>query len=127
MKTFFEYLFYKIAKLNIRFTEPDRAIISVSGVQMNIVINIFIFFYCIIFPSKRGLSYYEILVYLIIFFIIDHFNVKIYEGRFEEFDKRWGKENRKQKIIGYLIVILIIVASFGLFFINGWIFDRYKK
>lgn len=126
-KTFFEYLFYKIAKLNIKLTKPNRAIVSVSGVQMNIVINIIIFFYCILFPSKRGLTNYEILIYFIIFFIIDYFNVKIYEDRFAELDKRWGNETIKRKIIGYIIVILTIIFSFGLFFLNGWIFGRFKK
>ena len=126
-KTFFEYLFYKIAKLNIKLTKPNRAIVSVSGVQMNIVINIIIFFYCILFPSKRGLTNYEILIYFIIFFIIDYFNVKIYEDRFAELDKRWGNETIKRKIIGYIIVILTIIFSFGLFFLNGCIFCRFKK
>ncbi len=128
MKTFFEYFFYKIAKLNIRFTKPDKAIASVSGVQFLLIFNVIIFFHSIFIPhTSRKLNYIEIIFILALLFFINYLNTPIYQGRYEEFDKRWGNENRKKKIIGYIIVILTIVVSFGLFFINGWIFDRFKK
>ncbi|MEM0543619.1 hypothetical protein WFZ85_13430 [Flavobacterium sp. j3] len=127
-KTFFEYFFYRIAKLNIKFTKPDRAIASVSGVQFLIVLNIIIFFYSLLVPhTKRSLNYIEIIFILALLFIINYLNIPIYEGRYEEFDKRWGNETRKRKIIGFIIVFLTIIFSFGLFFINSWIFDRFNK
>jgi hypothetical protein len=126
-KAFFEYFFYRIAKLNLRFTKPDRAITSVSLVQLHILVNILLFFEGLMFPNKRGLTYYEVIIYFVLFFIIDYFNVKIYEGRYEEFDKRWGNEPRKKKIIGLFVVISAIIFSIGLIFINGLIFDRFKK
>ena len=126
-KTFFEYFFYRIAKLNLKITKPDRAVTSVSLVQQNILINILFVFQGIMLPDKRGMTYYEVIIYFVLFFTIDYFNIKIYKGRYEEFDKRWGNEPRKKKIIGMFIVIGFIIFSFGLFFINAWIFDRFKK
>lgn len=127
MKTFFEYFFYKIAKLNIKFTKPDKSIASVSGVQFLVILNIVIFFYSLLLPhSSRKLNYIEIIFIVGLLFVINYLNMPIYQGRYEEFDKRWGNEDRKKKIIGYIIVILTIVASFGLFFINGWIFGRFR-
>lgn len=126
-KTFFEYFFYRIAKLNLRLTKPDRAITSVSLVQLNISVNIFLFFQASLFPDKRGLAYYDIIIFYALFFTIDYFNIKIYKGMYEKFDERWGNESRKKKIIGMFIVMGFILFSFGLYFINGWIFDRFKK
>ena len=60
-------------------------------------------------------------------FLINYINISKYEGRYEEFDNRWRNESAKRKVIGYIIVILLIIFSFGLFFINGWIFGKFKK
>ena len=126
--TFFEYFFYKIAKLNIKFTKPDKTIASVSGVQFLIILNIFIFFYSLLSPhTSRGLNYIEIIFIVALLFLIIYINISKYEGRYEEFDNRWRNESAKRKVIGYIIVILLIIFSFGLFFINGWIFGKFKK
>lgn len=126
-KRFFEYFFYRIAKLNLRFTKPDRAITSVTAVQFSIIMNIFLAIYLMLFPNiKRNFTIYEILALLAVFFTIDYFNTRIYKGRFEEFDKRWNNEPRSRKVVGMFVVIGFIIFSLGLIFINGLIFDRYK-
>jgi hypothetical protein len=64
-KTFFEYFFYKIAKLNIKFTKPDRAIASVSGVQFLIVLNIIIFFYSLLVPPPLPRESFRVVLNII--------------------------------------------------------------
>ena len=127
-KTFFEYFFYRIARLNLRFTKPDRAITSVTGVQFLLIMNLLLVIYSLVFPNdRRSFSGYEIIILLVIFFTIDYFNVKTYKGRYEELDRRWENESHKKKTIGMFIVIGFIIFCFGLLFITGFIFDRFKK
>ena len=127
-KSFFEYFFYKIAKINIKYTKPDRAIVSVSALQVSIVMNVIIFFQSLFYPQpKRHLSIYDLIIFLVLFFTIDFFNTKIYEGRYEELDKRWGNETQKGKTIGLVIVLFSIIFSLSLIFINGLIFGKFRK
>jgi flagellar basal body-associated protein FliL len=62
----------------------------------------------------------------VIFFGLDYYNNKLYKGRFEEFDTRWGNEPKKKKVINMIVIVLTIIIAWGLVFINAWIFGRYK-
>lgn len=127
LKNFFEYIFYRIAKTNLKISDPYLAIGSVTAIQTSIVINLIIFFYYSFFPQpKRPLSLEELLVILLVFFTIDILNLKIYRGRYNELDARWANQTQKEKVVGLIIVYLTIVASLSLFILNAWIFDRFK-
>jgi hypothetical protein len=125
MKTFFEYLYYRIAKLNF-VKDFERATISVTMCQTLIIVNLYIFLIMGPFEIKGKLSPIEYIIYLAIFFGLDFYNNKLYKGRFEEFDRKWGSEPKKTKMIGMIKVISFIILCHGLFFINGWIYNRYK-
>jgi hypothetical protein len=127
MKTFFEYFYYRIAKLNFGNNNPERAMIGLTSCQTIILLNVIMSVYLLIFPDiKRKFHVYEIIIILIIFFAIDYYNSKLYKGRYEEFHKRWGNESKKKKVINFIWVILFILFSWGLIFINSWIFGRFK-
>lgn len=125
MKTFFEYLYYRIAKLNF-LKNYERATITVTVCQTLIIVNII--FFTIYGPFKiiGKANPMEYIIFLAIFFGLDYYNNKLYKGRFDEFDKKWGNENNKDKILGMIKVISFIIFCWGLIFINGWIYSRYK-
>ena len=126
MKTFFEYLYYRIAKLNF-VNNFERAIISVTIVQFLVIINAFLIINLKLFNGvERKFKTYEIIIFLLLFFGLDYYNNKLYKGRFEEFDARWGNESKKKKIFNMIIIVLTIIIAWGLVFINAWIFGRFK-
>lgn len=125
MKTFFEYLYYRIAKLNF-VKNFERATISVTICQTLLIVNVIFFLIYGPFEIRGKSNSYEYLGFLAIFFGLDYYNNKLYKGRFEEFDKKWGNEPKKDKIIGMIKVISFIILCWGLVFINGWIYNRYK-
>jgi hypothetical protein len=126
MKTFFEYLYYRIAKLNF-VKDFERATISVTVCQTLIIVNVIFFLIYGPFEIHGKLNNYEYFGFLAIFFGLDYYNNKLYKGRFEAFDQKWGNEPKKDKIIGMIKVISFIILCWGLFFINGWIYDRYQQ
>ena len=128
MKTFFEYFYYRIAKLNFKGNKPERAIISVTMTQFMVMLNILMGIYLLIFPDiRRKFNIYESIFIIILFFVIDFYNGKLYKGRYQEFEERWGQETRQKKIKKMFVIVLTIVVAFCLVFVNAWIFDRFKK
>jgi hypothetical protein len=100
MKKLFEYFYYRIAKLNFKDNRPERAIISVTATQCVVLINILMAISLMIFPEvKRKFNVFEMVFILVIFFGLDYYNNKLYKGRFEEFDARWGNEPKEKKVI----------------------------
>lgn len=125
MKIFFEYIFYRMAKLHPS-KEYHEGTLSLTICQTSIIVNIIFFLIYGPFEIHRKSNNYEYLGFLVIFFGIDYYNNKLYKDRFEEFDKKWGNESKKDKIVGMIKVISFIFLCWGLFFINGWIYNRYK-
>lgn len=127
MKKLFEYFYYRIAKLNFKDNRPERAIISVTATQCVVLINILMAISLMIFPEiKRKFNIFEMVFILAIFFGLDYYNNKLYKGRYEEFDAKWGNEPQKKKVINMIIITLVILISWGLIFVNAWIFGRFK-
>ena len=124
MKVFFEYFYYRIAKLNFK-KNYERAIISVTVVQHLMLVNLYFFLVAGPLEIRGKFSAMEIIIYLAIFFGLDFYNYKIYKDRFDEFEEKWGNESNKMKTIGIIKVLLFIIFSFSLIFINGWIYDRF--
>ena len=85
-----------------------------------------LYFFIIIGPLgiKRKLLTIEYIFFLTIFFGLDFYNHKLYKGRFEEFDKKWGNEPKINKILGMIKVMAFIILCWGFFLITAWIYDR---
>ncbi|MEC4050184.1 hypothetical protein OX284_012140 [Flavobacterium sp. SUN046] len=127
MNRFFEYFYYRIAKLNFKGNNPERAIISVTITQSIIILNVIMGLILYIFPEiKRKFNIFEILFILLVFFGLDYYNNKIYKGRYDEFNERWSNESKTNKIINMFFLILFIIFSWGLIFIFGWINGRFN-
>lgn len=122
---FFEYFYYRIAKLN--FTKDyERAIISITMCQFMIILNIVIFLVIGPFEIKGKISPLEYVFFVLIFFVLDWYNNKLYNGRFQEIEKKWSTESENEKAVGLIKVFFFIILSFGLTFVNGWIYSRYQ-
>lgn len=131
MKNFFEkYIYYHSVYFKKVFPKWDgwqsHSIMSLTGCQTLLIVNLtFIFIYGP-FNIKRKLNIIEIFIFLAIFFALDYYNNKLYAGRFTEFNDRWKNEQRREKIFSISKIIFFITISWGLIFINGWLFNRYR-
>ncbi len=123
MKTFFEYMYYRIADLNFS-RDYERAIISVSGSQLGYILNIYSTTTILLWDEKRKFTIIEFLGITTTFFILDYLNTKLLKNRFEEFEKRWGKDRKSKKVWGLALVFTFIFFSLGGVFISGWITGR---
>lgn len=132
MKNYFKRQYYYMSKYNKKMFKnwagwESQAIISITMVQFLVVLNVLIGIYIAFNPeTKRKFNIYEIIIFIVLFFGLDHYNNKLYKGRFEEFDARWGNESKKKKIINMVIITLTIIIAWGLVFINAWVFGRFK-
>ncbi len=118
-------MFYRMAKLHPK-KEYHEGTLSLTVCQTLIIINIIFFLIYGPFEIKRKSNPIEYIVFLLIFFGLDYYNTKLYKGRFEEFDKRWTNESKKDKLIGMIKIISFVIFCWGLILINGWIYNRYK-
>ncbi len=125
MKTFFEYLYYRIAKLNF-VKNYERAIISVTVCQTLIVMNIAFFLIYGPLKIKGKFNTFEMFFILAIFFGLDYYNSKLYKGKYDKLNEKWGNQSKKDKIMGMIIVVSFIILCWGLVFINGWLYKRLK-
>jgi hypothetical protein len=125
MKKFFQYLFYRMARTSPKKKYND-GIISVSICQTLIIVNIIFFVIYGPLEIHGKITDIEYFLFFVIFFGIDYYNNKIYNGKFEEFDKKWRNESKKAKVFGMIKVVSFIIFCWGLVFINGWIYNRYK-
>ena len=128
IKTFFEYFFYRIAKLNFKNGNQNNAIISVTVCQFLILGNILMAISISIFPEiKRKFNIYEIAFIVLLFFGMDYYNSKIYKDNYDKFDERWKNESKRKKLTKMIFVVLFIIFAWFLVFVNAFIFDRFKK
>lgn len=132
MKYFFKKQYYYMSKYNKKIFKnwngwESQAIISITMVEFLIILNILVGIYLAFSPeTKRKFNTYEIIIFLVLFFGLDYYNNKLYKGRFEEFDELWGNESKKNKIISMITIVLTIIIAWGLVFINGLLFGRFK-
>jgi hypothetical protein len=126
MKRFFEYYFYRIAKLNFK-KDYEIASASVTGVQFIIIINVLLFFYLLLGLKDNLSEKGDTVISCIIGFVLFTYNYRLYNGKYKIFDDRWGNDSGKKKIIGMIKVILFILFSCSLFFVNGLIFHLFEK
>ncbi|WP_369753644.1 hypothetical protein AB3G34_05080 [Flavobacterium sp. WC2409] len=128
IKTFFEYFFYRIAKLNFKNGNQNNAILSVTVCQFLILGNILMAIYISIFPeTRRKFNIYEIAFIVLLFFGMDYYNSKIYKDKYDKYDERWKNESKRKKLTKMILVVLFIIFTWFLVFVNAFIYDRFKK
>lgn len=131
MKLFFEeYIYYHSIYFKKIFPKwnnwESHTIISLTICQTLIILNFLFFLIYGPLKLKGEFNPVEYFAILAIFFGLDYYNNKLYKGRFEEFDKKWKNVERRRKIIKLLIMVIFTFFCWGLLFINGWIYSRYK-
>lgn len=118
MKDFFDYHYYRVAKFYYKRDGSDAttALISVSAVQGWLVINILLFIKELFFQDIE--LTYGWIVFLTVMIGVLIYNKKKYKNKYSELRNRWIHENSKDKAINGLIIILTIIFSWLLIFIN---------
>ena len=124
MKTFFEYVFYRIAKLNYNGKRAERASIAISACQGVIIINVLLFLGNYFFPNQRFNKNINFIIVLVIIFTLEYFNSKLYYRKYAEFHKRWRYESRTDKTFKMIGVILFVTAIWSLFLLNAYIIAK---
>lgn len=121
---FFDYHFYRVAKYYYKRDGSDAvtALISVSSVQSWIIINILIFMKDIFFREIK--FEYDWVIILLIMGSTYLYNKKRYLKKYIVLREKWSKESEEKKWINGIIIITI-VFSWSLIFINGLIFNKY--
>lgn len=118
MRDFFDYHYYRVAKFYYKRDGSDAttALISVSAVQAWIVINILLLIKEVFFQDTK--LTYGWIVFLGVMVVVLIYNKKKYKNKYSELRNRWIHENSKDKAINGLIIILTIIFSWLLIFIN---------
>jgi hypothetical protein len=127
MKYFFDYHYYRVAKFYYKRdgSSATTALISVSAVQGWIIINILIFIKELFFQDINLKKYGWIIFLIVMVGILIYNNIR-YKNKYQELRNRWINENRKDKTINGLIIILTIIFSWLLIFINLFILKMIK-
>jgi hypothetical protein len=127
MKYFFDYHYYRVAKFYYKRdgSSATTALISVSAVQGWIIIKILIFIKELFFQDINLKKYGWIIFLIVMVGILIYNNIR-YKNKYQELRNRWINENRKDKTINGLIIILTIIFSWLLIFINLFILKMIK-
>lgn len=122
---FFDYHFYRVAKYYYKRDGSDAttALISVSSVQSWIMINILIFIKDFFFREIK--FEFDWVIILLIMGGTYLYNKKRYLKKYIVLREKWSKESDKKKWINGIVIIVTIVFSWSLIFLNGLIFNRY--
>lgn len=121
MKDFFDYHYYRVAKFYYKRDGADAttALISVSAVQAWIIINILLFFKESFFQDIK--FKYGWVIFLIIMIGVLIYNKVKYKNKYSELRNRWINEEKNDKTIKGVMIILIIIFSWLLIFFNLFI------
>lgn len=127
MKDFFDYHYYRVAKFYYKRdgSSATTALISISAVQGWIIINILIFIKELFFQDINVKKYGWIIFLIVMVSILIYNNIR-YKNKYQELRNRWINENRKDKTMNGLIIILTIIFSWLLIFINLFILKMIK-
>lgn len=127
MKDFFDYHYYRVAKYYYKRDGVDAttALISVSAVQAWILINILLFIKELFFQDINLKKYGWIIFLIVMVGTLIYNNIR-YKNKYQELRNRWINENRKDKAINGLIVILTIIFSWLLIFFNLFMLKMIK-
>lgn len=129
MRNFFDYFYFRFAqkKFKSQGASADTALLNITSVQLLVITNIYLFFSSLIDGEARKLFLYEKILFVLLFILIYYLNHKKYKGKYLEFRERWKDETKNQRRIKWVIIVSVIIMSWGLFFVNALIFGRFKK
>ncbi|WP_241331037.1 hypothetical protein [Chryseobacterium arthrosphaerae] len=118
IRDFFNYHYYRVAKFYYKRDGADAttALISVSAVQGWIIINILLFIKETLFNNEK--LKYGWVVFLVVMVSILFYNKKKYKNKYLELRSKWINEEKNNKIFNGILVILTIIFSWSLIFIN---------
>ncbi|GEN74255.1 hypothetical protein [Chryseobacterium lathyri] len=124
IKDFFDYHYYRVAKFYYKRDGADAttALISVSAVQTWIIINVLLFIKELFFQNEK--LKYGWIVFLFIMIGILIYNKRKYKNKYLELRNKWVSEKKKEKTVNGLIIILTIIFSWCLIFINLFILKK---
>ncbi|MEI3790167.1 MULTISPECIES: hypothetical protein [unclassified Chryseobacterium] len=124
IKDFFDYHYYRVAKFYYKRDGADAttALISVSAVQTWIIINVLLFIKELFFQNEK--LKYGWIVFLFIMIGILIYNKRKYKNKYLELRNKWVNEKKKEKTVNGLIIILAIIFSWCLIFINLFILKK---
>lgn len=126
IRDFFSYHYYRVAKFYYKRDGADAttALISVSAVQGWIIINILLFIKETLFNNEK--LKYGWVVFLVVMVGILFYNKKKYKNKYLELRSKWINEEKNDKIFNGILVILTIIFSWSLIFINLLILKNIK-
>lgn len=123
MKTIFDYIFYRLAKVYYKTDGPKSfgPFVILSLIQVFLIINLILlieFNGVLDFITKK--SDISKIFYLIIFFLFMFLNFKRYKHKFNLLDQKWKSQARKHKIINDLLILIAVLflILFSGFLIN---------
>jgi hypothetical protein len=111
---FFEYLYYRITKAYYKWDgdEGITAIIAISMLQTLLIGDFIIFIIRLFLDRGETLEYAKIAsgIGVGVFLILGFVNFLKYRKKFDEYQLKWGNENKiKKRIRGVLIVVSLII------------------
>lgn len=127
MWKFFDYHYYRVAKFYFKRdgVTAITALISVSSIQVWIILNVLLFLEGL-YPSAVDNFKYSRVIYFSVVIGVILYNKIRYKNKYLEYRNRWNDESKGRKKINGIIIILTILISWCLIFINGFIFHRFK-
>jgi len=110
----FEYLYYRITKAYYKWDgeEGVTAIIAISMLQTLLIGDLAIIIIRFFFDRSETFEYAKIAsgIGIGIFFVLCFFNFRKYRKKFNEYQVKWGNENKVKRIIrGILIIFLLTI------------------
>ncbi|PZQ98231.1 MAG: hypothetical protein DI539_29580 [Flavobacterium psychrophilum] len=124
---FFDYHYYRVAKFYFKRDGIGAitALISVTSVQVWVLINILLFVEGLFYNEIEKFKYYKV-IYFVIVIGVFLYNRNRYKNKYLDYRERWKNEDIKLKRNRGVIIIITIILAWSLIFINGIFFNRFK-
>lgn len=110
---FFDYTFYRFSKGYMRWDgfRADTAIWVLVLIQTMLIIDILSLFYLRLFTIEERMNLREYLIVgvLVLGLMLYFLNYKRYRHKYYFLDERWKNEKRKNKIIKFISILVVIV------------------
>jgi Ca2+/H+ antiporter len=129
MGKLFDYFYFRFAQKNFKRdgASANTALLNITIVQVLVITNIYLFFSFLFERENRNFSLFHKILFFLLFILIYYLNHKKYKGKYLEFRERWKDETKDQRQMRWVVIIFVVIMSWGLFFINGFIFDKFIK
>jgi len=117
MKTAYYYLYYRIYSLWKKMPGKDHAFSAMAAQSLLFLFNfISIIGYFRIIKSSNITMYKMPLIFFAIMVLVINYFIFIHKQRYEKIETLFIKENKKQKVIGSIIVIVYVFLTFVFLF-----------